>query len=115
MKERNYILYLEDILESINKIEDYTKGMSFEDFQKNQMAVDAVVRNLEVIGEAARYVSDEIREQYRNIPWNKMIGLRNILIHEYFGIDLRIVWEIIKKNLPETKPLIKYAIDDLKF
>jgi len=71
------------------------------------MIVDAVIRNLEIIGEAAKNIPNEICEQYTEIPWKKMIGLRNIATHAYFGIDLEIIWEIITKNLPETKGQIK--------
>ena len=76
------------------------------------MLVDAVIRNLEVIGEAARNVSDEVRSRYSEIPWRNMIGLRNILIHEYFGVDESIVWEVIKNNLPEVRPNLLKAIQE---
>ena len=70
------------------------------------MIIDAVVRNLEIIGEASKNIEDAIRKQYPDIPWNRMIGLRNIIAHGYFGVDLTIVWRIISKNLPDTKPFI---------
>lgn len=107
MKRRNCTIYIEDILESMDKIERYTKGLDFESFSANDMVVDAVLRNLEIIGEASRNIPEDIREKYPDIPWKRMIGLRNIAIHEYFGIDLGIIWEIISRNLPETKPKIK--------
>ena len=69
--------------------------------------VDAVIRNLEIIGEAAKNIPGEVREKHPEIFWKRMIGLRNITIHEYFGVDLNIIWEIISKNLPETKPKIE--------
>ncbi len=77
------------------------------------MVVDAVVRNLEIIGEAARNIPGDVREQYPVIPWKRMIGLRNIAIHEYFGVDLGIVWEIVVRNLPETRPLIANMLKGL--
>jgi uncharacterized protein with HEPN domain len=76
------------------------------------MLIDAVIRNLEIIGEAARNVPEEIKNNYNEIPWKKMIGLRNMLIHEYFGVDESIVWERIKTNLPEVKPNILKAIQE---
>jgi uncharacterized protein with HEPN domain len=110
MKKRD--VYLKDIQESINKIEMYTHGIDYDSFCFNEMMFDAVIRNLEVMGEAARNAPDEIKTKYPDIPWRQMIGLRNILIHEYFGIDNTIVWQIIKTNLPEIKPIIMKAIQE---
>ncbi|EGL84288.1 protein of unknown function DUF86 [Caldalkalibacillus thermarum TA2.A1] len=107
---KKYIMFLEDILKCIDKIEEYTKGMDFEKFRNNQLVIDAVIRNLEVIGEASKYVPDEIRESYPSVPWKSMIGLRNILIHEYFGIDEEIVWEIVSSDLKKIKPVIEEII-----
>lgn len=107
MTERNYKMFIEDILESIEKIESYIKGLNFEEFTSKGIVVDAVVRNLEMISEASRNLPDKIQGQNSKIPWKKMIGLRNIATHTYFGIDLGIIWEIITKNLPETKKQIQ--------
>jgi len=76
------------------------------------LTVDAVLRNLEIVGEASRNIPPEIRSGYPDIPWGRMMGLRNIVSHEYFGIDLSIIWQIITVNLPETKPLIEKMIQD---
>ncbi|MDB5055280.1 MAG: hypothetical protein JWM44_3330 [Bacilli bacterium] len=88
----------------MNRIDTYIFGVEYDSFLSNQMLIDAVIRNLEVIGEAARNVSDEIRNKYPKIPWRNMIGLRNILIHQYFGVDESIVWEIITVNLLVSRP-----------
>ena len=112
--KRSYRLFVEDILESVDKIERYVKGMSYDNFVENEMIIDAVIRNLEVIGEASKNIPENIREQYTTIPWRRIIGLRNIMIHGYFGIDLSIIWEIITKNLPETKPSIVEMLNNLK-
>jgi uncharacterized protein with HEPN domain len=80
--------------------------LSYDDFIEGAMVIDAVIRNLEVIGEASINIPEDIRKKYPLVPWKRMIGLRNIVIHGYFGIDLGIIWEIITRNLPETKPLI---------
>ena len=103
MTKRGHLLFLEDILLAMDKIEKYINNMSQQDFEQKDIVVDAVIRNLEVIGEAAKSVPIEVREEYPHIPWKRMIGLRNIMIHEYFGIDLSIVWTIVKNNLPEAR------------
>lgn len=110
MTKRNHKMYIEDILESIGKIESYVKGMDYKKFTSEGMVVDAVIRNLEIIGEASKNIPDEIREQNSEVPWKKMVGLRNIATHAYFGVDLEIIWEIITKNLPETKNQIRKAL-----
>ncbi len=107
MKERNKKMFIEDILEAIKKIKDYTKGLSYKEFIEKGMVVDAVIRNLEIIGEATKNLPESIRKENPEIPWSKMIGLRNIATHAYFGIDLEIIWEIITKNLPETEGQIE--------
>lgn len=112
MKDRPHLLFLEDILISIQKIEDYIGGMSFEGFKDDSRTIDAVLRNLEIIGEASKNVPSEIREGHPDIPWGRMTGLRSIVSHEYFGIDLSIIWRIVTVNLPETKPLIENLIKD---
>ncbi len=113
MKRNSFKLFVEDMLEAMNKIERYTKGMSSNEFEGSEVVVDAVIRNLEVIGEAAKNIPEEIKEKYPDIPWNRIIGLRNIAIHEYFGIDLNIIWEIVTNNLPETKPKIESMLKSL--
>jgi uncharacterized protein with HEPN domain len=106
MKGKTHRLFVEDILESMDKIQRYTKGLTYEGFVKDEMVVDAVIRNIEIIGEAARNIPEDVREKYPDVPWRRMIGLRNIAVHEYFGVDLSIVWEITTKNLPETRAMI---------
>jgi len=111
---RSYRLFVEDIRDSLEKIERYIKGLSYEEFIENEIVIDAVIRNLEVIGEASTNIPEDIRKKYSVIPWKRMIGLRNIMIHGYFGVDLGIIWEIITRNLPETKPLIMKILEEIK-
>lgn len=92
---RSHNLYLNDILESIEKILEYTEGIDFDEFCENSMVFDAVIRNFEIIGEAARNIPDNLRSKYPHIPWADMVGMRNILIHGYFGVDYSIVWNTI--------------------
>ena len=100
---RHYKLYIQDILDAINKIEKYTKGFTRVKFQKNTLVADAVAKNLEIIGEASKRIPASIKSQIPSIQWKKIIGLRNILIHEYSGIDKDIVWDIIEHKLPDLK------------
>jgi uncharacterized protein with HEPN domain len=100
-------------MEAIEKIEKYTENLSFEDFTKNDMVIDAVVRNLEIIGEATKNIPEDIRLRYSNIPWKRIIGFRNIAIHGYFDVSLKVVWTIAKERLSELKPQIKHMLEEL--
>jgi uncharacterized protein with HEPN domain len=106
MMERNSKLYIKDILDSITKIEAYTKGMSFKEFSRNKMVIDAVIRNFEVIGEASKNLPAKTKSIYKKIPWKEMAGMRDKVIHEYFGVDLKIIWKTIKDSLPDLKKAI---------
>lgn len=107
MSKREWKLFVEDVLESIGLIEKYIEGMKNEDFVNDRKTTDAVVRNLEIIGEASRHIPDEVKEKYPDIDWKGVIGLRNRITHEYFGISLRIVWDIVKQELPKLKEQMK--------
>ncbi len=102
---------LEDILDAIQKIERYTGGLSFRDFSDDDKTVDAVVRNLEIIGEAAKHVPAEVRDMHPEIEWQRIAGLRDILIHAYFGVDLNIVWNIVEVKLPVLRDQIKLILE----
>jgi len=96
---RDYRLYLDDILEAIDRIREYVQGMDAEAFSSDRKTQDAVIRNLEVIGEASRNLADELKAQANEIEWSKIIGFRNILAHEYFGVSVPIVWDIVQNKL----------------
>jgi uncharacterized protein with HEPN domain len=110
MSKRDLGLYLEDINTSINKIRKYTRGMNYSEFKKDHKTVDAVIRNLEIIGEAAGKLPSEFKKKHPQVPWRKMIGLRNRVAHEYFGIDIEILWTTIHYDLPYLKKEVKKLI-----
>ncbi|MBN1362713.1 MAG: DUF86 domain-containing protein [Sedimentisphaerales bacterium] len=99
MSNRPVGLLLDDMSEAIERITRYSAGMSFDAFAQDEKTVDAVVRNLEIIGEAANRLPDEFKETYSDVEWYKIVGLRNRIVHEYFGIDLAIVWQILHREL----------------
>ncbi len=107
MSRRNAKLYIDDIIASIDRIEEYIKGIGFEEFVRDQKTIDAVVRNLLVIGEAAKNMPDETRRKHPDLPWFEIIGMRNKVIHEYFGVKEDVLWKTIKDDLPEFKNQIK--------
>ncbi|EKE21545.1 MAG: hypothetical protein ACD_7C00196G0004 [uncultured bacterium] len=111
--KRNPKLFLADIFESIELIEKYTKGLTYNKFIANNEVQDAVARRIEIIGEATRNVPLKIRKEYPDIPWRQMAGMRNMLAHEYFGIIMRRIWDTIKKDLPELKKQILKIIEKL--
>lgn len=107
--KREYRDYLQDILEATSDIESFIQGISAENFLHNHLVRNAVTRSLEIIGEAAKNIPDEIRNKYSEIPWKSMAGMRDKLIHAYFGVDYESVWKVATERLIEIKkPLIKF-------
>jgi uncharacterized protein with HEPN domain len=102
-------VYIEHILESIFTIEEYLKGHSKESFLGNKMVQDAVVRQFEIVGEATKRLSANFKERNSHIPWKNMAGMRDILIHDYIGVDLWQVWDTAKDDLPDLKEKLKYV------
>ena len=105
--KRDSRLYLDDIFDAIEKIENYVEGLSFEEFSADSKTIDAIVRNLEIIGEATKRVSEETKAKYSEIPWKLMAGTRDKLIHEYFGVNLQTLWKSVREDLPPVKQAIK--------
>ena len=99
MSERNASLLADDILDSIRKINVYTEGMSKEEFLKDDKTIDAVIRNFEIIGEAANRMPEDLRDRFDQIDWHRIRGFRNRIVHDYMGVDLNIVWKILEADL----------------
>lgn len=110
---RDFRVYLEDILAAIRKATSYTSGLTQAQFLEDDKTFDAVVRNLEVIGEAAKHLPDETRGVTPDVDWKKIAGLRDILIHEYFGIDGEIVWDIVQHKLPPLETAVKRMLNEI--
>lgn len=110
MSPRNWEFRIEDILDSLDLISEYVKGLDYENWKKDRKTIDAVIRNIEIIGEAANHIPTDIQEKYNEIPWYEMKGMRNILIHEYFGVDIDVLWRTIQEDLPSLKIKVKKMI-----
>lgn len=103
-------LLIEDILECIKKIERYVDGMDFALFKEDEKTIDAVIKNLETIGEAAQHIPDDIKARHKQVPWRGIIGLRNRIVHGYFNIDLEIIWGIVRQELPDLKVQLEHIL-----
>ena len=105
--KREYVDSLNDMLENAEKALSFVEGMEFDDFQKDDKAVYAVIRAFEIIGEAARQVPEKVREANPEIPWREITGMRNKLTHEYFGVNTKVVWRTVQEDLPVIIPALK--------
>ena len=112
MKTRDLRDYLHDILDSVNDVESFIDDMSFEEFVKDRKTKNAVVRSIEIIGEASKKLPAPLREKYAELPWKEIIGMRDKLIHGYSGVDYETVWKTTKENLPLLKKVIQKMLKD---
>jgi uncharacterized protein with HEPN domain len=103
MPKRDPDLLLEDMLAALHKIERYTAGMDQESFLRDEKTLDAVVRNLEILGEAVRQLPGDFLARHPDVSWHQIAGLRNRIVHEYFGLDLELIWQVVRHDLPDLK------------
>ena len=113
MSNREDRAWLEDMLESLRRIDVFTAGLEYQDFQKDLKTQDAVLRNLEILGEAIKLISDPLKKQHRDIPWSTVARLRDRLIHHYFGVNLDVVWDIIRRDVAPLKQQITDVLSSL--
>jgi uncharacterized protein with HEPN domain len=111
---RKFLLYLTDILEAIQKISTYTSGMIEADFLSNGLVLDACYHNFLVIGESVKQLPDHLREQHKTIPWKSIAGLRDMLAHEYFRVDDRILWDVVQNHLHPLEEAVKSLLENLE-
>ena len=112
MSERDWRLFVKDIRECAARVIDYVGVMSSEEFFHDTKTVDAVMRNLAIIGEAAKKIPADVRRTYPAVEWKKMAGLRDIVVHDYFGIDEDIIWDVVSVRIPELKRNIEIMVKD---
>jgi len=112
--KREILDYIEDIISAMDKAVDFVKNMSYEEFTRDDKTVYAVVRAIEIIGEAVKNIPGNVRKNYPEIPWKDMAGMRNKVIHEYFGVKLNIVWRTVKEEIPPLKPLFEKILKELE-
>jgi len=114
-KGREISDYIGDILAAITEIEEFTRGMSFVEFSSDRKTTNAVIRSLEVLGEATKHIPSSFRNKNSEIPWSQMAGMRDVLIHDYMGVDLKTVWKVIQERLPELKIMLSLVFKDNPF
>ena len=112
MREKDFRLYVQDILEAIGRIDQYLAGLTFEQFSKDIKTIDAVIRNFAIIGEAAKNIPVSVKREHSEIAWKRMAGMRDKLIHEYFGVDLQIIWDTSKIDLASSKLLLEQLLKE---
>jgi len=111
---RNIVIYIKDILANMEKAEKFVKDIDHDQFVEDEKTNYAVIRCIEIMGEASKHIPESIRQQYPQIPWRDIAGMRDKVIHFYFGIDIEKVWLVIKEDIPQIKPHIRKVFDDLQ-
>ncbi len=112
MPRRKWKFRVRHILDAIQRIEEYTRGMSYDDFRRDQKTIDAVVRNFLIVGEAARLVPEHVQQAYPDIPWYVMRDMRNVLVHEYDRVKVEVIWDTIRTDLPALVSLLRKVLEE---
>jgi len=107
-------VFLDHILECIDIIEDYSEGVTESEFMGSLSLQDMIIRRIEIIGEAVKNLPDDLKKEHTEIPWRDIAGLRDIVVHQYFGLDLELIWDVVKKDIPQLKPSILSLRDELR-
>ena len=100
------LAYIDHIIDCIRKINEFSKGLTLTEFKKNELVQDAIIRNIEIIGETSKKISKDTKQTYYEIPWKEIAGMRDKLIHDYLGVDVKVVWKTIKEDIPNLERLI---------
>lgn len=112
MPPGNWKIRFDDILECISRIQRYTEGMTFDEFEEDDKTIDSVLRNLEIIGEASRHIPRAIKEEYPELQWMEMYTMRKIVVHEYHGVNLSIIWQTVTEDLPPLVPRVGKILEE---
>jgi uncharacterized protein with HEPN domain len=112
--KQDFLVYIEDVIDAMNKAEMFVAGMTYEQFEADLKTNFAVVRAIEIIGEATKRLPSTIRDQYPHITWKDMAGMRDVIIHGYDNVNLQIVWDVVKRDIPQIKPQIQQILKDFK-
>ena len=111
---RTISIYIKDILQNMDDAVEFIQGMSYEQFVADKRTLNAVLRSIEVVGEATKNIPDEVRTRYPQVPWKEMAGMRDKVIHSYFGVDRETVWLVVRDSIPAIKPLMQQVLEDLE-
>lgn len=110
--KREFLDYIEDIVDAMSKAQQFTHDMDYDAFATDTKTYFAVIRALEIVGEAVKKIPQEVKERYRDTPWRDIAGMRDKLIHEYFGVDRKVVWDTVRKDIPLLKPIFEKIVKD---